>query len=844
VETDQVDLTPGGANNANNLPIDPTIQKVFSFYPVPASSGDGIDGTAFFPSSSRQDSYETVAKIDHKINSKHSFSGRYGYDHFFDPNPFHADILPNNVGGVNEKGIQQGVAANLTSMLTPTLVNNFVFGWNKNYNNFGCTGLSALDSVGPANQFGIGYGYYFAAPFQNFDCDALVANGQWRKTGTTSYGDNITWVRGNHTLKFGADFRNIGEQGPDSFFSRRELTMETFASPSFPVTLINQTANDSCFNPNFADCTLDNAASAFYGFVGGDFAAEFFNKNQALQSSDNKLFRQHEYDWYGQDSWKVRRNLTLNLGLRYQLDGVPYEQSGNLSNLLSALPIQNFNSLQPGQPVTLSLVGPGTGNMLYKQDYSNFEPRVGVSWDPFGDGKTSVRAAFGIFHDRVFGNLFGNARGNPPFEQFYNQNPFNTLSLSFPDDFFFPGSGPLPTVIPTLPVTPAIADGSHLNPVIFNTHFRNTASNNWNFGIQRELPSNTVVDLAYVASEGHFIPRQIDGNPPNPALVNELLQICSNPNDPRNTTGCTTNNVSGIQLYEGADVFGSLPFNAVLNNAMVQPFYQVSVANSIYNSLQLKVTHRMSHGLQIQGSYTWAHGIDNGEDPLVPGSSGNRTFPRNSLNLAQDRGNSDYDIRHIAVFNYIWEVPFGKGKGFLNSGVIGKILEGWQFSGITTVQTGHPFEVRGSVDSQRTGISAWAYQVGNPFGPLTPTATCTGQESSAGKAFFSNPCAFAEPVIGGGPSNVGRNQFYGPGLVNSDLVWSKNTKITERVSAQLRVEGYNIFNHPHFTSPGADLAGIGNLLNSGLFGIITSTVSQPDGTTSARQLQVALKVTF
>ena len=169
---------------------------------------------------------------------------------------------------------------------------------------------------------------------------------------------------------------------------------------------------------------------------------------------------------------------------------------------------------------------------------------------------------------------------------------------------------------------------------------------------------------------------------------------------------------------------------------MVQPFYQVSVANSIYNSLQLKVTHRLSHGLQLQGAYTWAHAIDDGVDPLVP-AAGNRTFPRNSRDLGQDRGNSDNDVRHVAVISYIWEVPLGRGKGYLNNGIAGKVFEGMQFSGITTLQTGHPFEIRSSTDSQRTGISAWGDLVGIHMRrhPIQPASRIVLRESHTSATF-------------------------------------------------------------------------------------------------------------
>jgi Carboxypeptidase regulatory-like domain len=836
--TDPTNCPGTGNNNAACLPLDPTMQKIFALYPNPRSSSDGLTGTAFFPSASRTNTYNPVVKIDHQFTSKESLSMRYAYNHSFDPNPFHDDTLPGNINGVSSKAIVQGASANLTSTLKPTVINNFSFGWNHLYDKFGCDGTNILDSVNPLDQFGNGRDYNMD-PFTSFGCTNLVSDGQWRKTGTTSYGDNITWVHGNHTVKAGGDFRNVAEQGLNAFFSRRQVGLDSFRA--FGASVINPPANDSV--------ALEDAASALYGFVTNDFAGEFFNKSQARQGTDDKHFRQHEYDWYGQDTWKVRRNLTLSLGLRYQLDGVPYEEGANFSNLLT----------DPSSfPVVFTTVGPGTGQSLYKQDYSNIEPRVGFSWDPFGDGKTAVRGAFGIFHDRVFGNLFGNARGNPPFEQDYQNFPFETVNNAF-------GSGAFPVSAPPTSPSPTVLDFDPFKigvgaiaPVVFDTHFRNAASNNWNFGIQRELPGNNVIDVAYVASEGHHIPRQRDGNPPDPALVQQLVAFCSTPGNSFDNKfteaflggpgSCSPRDVSSTNLYIGEQI-AALPFNAVAHNALFQPFYQVSVANSIYNSLQAKFTHRFNHGLQAQASYTWAHGIDDGADPLAP-AAGNRTFPRNSRNLSQDRGNSDYDIRHVAVINYIWEMPIGRGKQFLSSGVAGKVFEGMQLSGITTVQTGHPFEIRSTHDSQRTGISAWGDLTGqDPF--AAPADPSCAPDPSSGKPFFKNgfstqgaTCAFAQPAIGSGPGNIGRNQFYGPGLVSFDMEFAKKAKLTEKIGLEFKVEGYNIFNHPHFTNPGADPANAGNLLPSGLFGVITSTVIRSDGTTSARQLQAALKLSF
>jgi hypothetical protein len=322
---------------------------------------------------------------------------------------------------------------------------------------------------------------------------------------------------------------------------------------------------------------------------------------------------------------------------------------------------------------------------MYNPDYSDIEPRVGFSWDPRRNGKTAVRAAFGIFHDRIFGNIFGNARGNPPFQDTYNHFPVNSVNQALPVGSDYNGAtcpgcvGAVPAVLsdsqcnaafggPCFSFSPAVPDGTQLTTAIpLDVHLRNPTSNNWNFGIQQELPGNNAFDISYVGAMGVHVWGNRDGNPPVPALVQQLVTICSNPNDPRNTTGCVASDVSGAALYG----LGNLPFPAVNNNALFQPAYQQTVFNSIYHGLQTKFTHRLSHGLQLQAAYTWSHAIDNSVDALAP-AVGDVSFPRNSLNLDQSRGNSDYDTRHVGVINYVWELPLGRGQAYANNGVLGK----------------------------------------------------------------------------------------------------------------------------------------------------------------------------
>jgi hypothetical protein len=813
--TAPIDLSQGSSQNAFNLPEDPTAKKILDLLPLPTlSNGDGYSGQLFYPSSDAQNSYQTVLKIDHHINDKHVLSLRLGYDHYQDPNAGHFDILPGNVGAQDEKAISKALAANLVSTLSASLINNFNFGFNHIFAGFKCSGLSELNGVSPLDKFGRGRDY-LTDPYTGFGCLSMASDIQFRNTGTTSYADDLTWVRGSHTLKFGADFRTIGESGPDGFFSRRQVTMTPGLSFGFPMLNLDPSLG---FDP-----FVNDAAALYYGFVVGDLNAEFFSKGGSQRISlDDRHFRQHEYSFFAQDAWKVRRNLTLSLGLRYQFNGVPFEEQANFSNLLT----------DPSSfPVVFSVVGPGTGKMIYNNDYSGIEPRIGFSYDPKGDGKTAIRGAFGIFHDRVFGNLFGNARGNPPFEQDWSQQPFDTLA----------GGGALVAIgggVFQAPVAPdttpsaTVLDGAQLSPVIFDTHFRNSASNSWNFGIQRDLGSSTVLDVSYVGSKGTHIYRVMDGNPPDPTLAAELVAYCS---DPNNAFGCTPADVTKGNLYTGADN-GFLPFNAIAHNALVEPSYLRSISSSIYHSFQAKITRRFARGLQVQGSYTWAHAIDDAGDPLVA-AAGNRTFPRNSRALYQERGNSDNDIRHIGVINYVWEMPFGRGKSHLASGAIGRILEGFQVSGITALQTGHAFDMYSITDSQRTGLSNRPDLVGDPFAPGANTGT-TGV-----KVFFTNPDAFAESPYGRA-GNLGRNHFYGPGYVNFDMAAAKKMKFGERVGVETRFECFNIFNHPEFSTPGSDPSALGNRTQSGLTGLILSTLTREDGTTSARQMQVAVKVTF
>jgi len=256
-----------------------------------------------------------------------------------------------------------------------------------------------------------------------------------------------------------------------------------------------------------------------------------------------------------------------------------------------------------------------------------------------------------------------------------------------------------------------------------------------------------------------------------------------------------------------------------------------SIGNATYNGLQTVFTKQMSKGIQFQAAYTWSHTIDDAPDPL-DATFGNRNIARNSFNLHEERGSSDYDVRHRLVLNYMLELPFGPGHTHLVHGLGAHILGGWELNGISTFQSGRPFDMFSSRDSEHTALSSRPDLVGNPSIPAGSPKTQTGPPVSA---FAPAPYGF--------PGSVGRNTFTGPTYYNTDVDLVKRFAITERINLQFRAEFYNIFNQLQLEQPGTGSSG--NVIEDpGTFGQSLSELTRADGTTAARQIQLALKLVF
>jgi hypothetical protein len=800
-----INLTsPSSPNNALGLPINPTMQSLLNLYPNPNGPAvDSIRGVYYFPTPIPTNNANVTFKVDQHLSDKYTLSARYIYNGNYTGDSLD-EVLPGIGGLVTEVQSHNG-AVTFTAAFTPKLVDEFRFGVNRNDALFSCEGQNKIDQFSTPDAFGFGTDYSFETSsniptISNLGCTVLGdSNSQYRRYGTWFLADSLTYVSGRHTIKFGGEFRYVFENGYDAFGSRPVTDFTAFGN--FGINVVNCPV--SCSNPS--DETMQTMAAALLGVPGIQSQSQFFNASGNRTATDYRLLDQHEYGAYVQDAWKVRNNLTLQLGMRYEFYGVPFERNGNLSNVLD-------QQADDQAPITFQTVGPGTGRQMYKDEYLDFEPRLGLAWDPFKDGKTSFRMGYGIFHDRIFGNLTGNLRGDPPFE--------GTVE-NFPNANFASGAGPLVTLgqLPppaTLPAPSAtVPAGSYLSATILDPNLKTPYTQSWNVGIQRDLGHSMVLEVNYVGSSSHRLLRSVDGNPPLPWLVAAAQ-----------ANGTLSPTISGGELR----ILPLLGLPQVTGNtAFDEPIEIKSIGNSTYNGLQAMFHKRFSSGIDFQASYTWSHAIDDSNDPIdAPG--GDRNIARDSFDLHEDRGSSDYDLRHRLIVNWVYEFPIGPGHTHLNSGFAAHALGGWELAGLSTFQSGHPFDIFSSLDSQYTGLTNRPDLVGNPAIPAGAPRNETGPPITA---FAVQPYGY--------PGSLGRNTFTGPTLFNTDVTLLKNTRLSERFRLQFRAEVYNIFNRIQFDVVQA--AG-DTLSNPASFGLSTNTLVQPDGTTSARQIQLALKLIF
>jgi hypothetical protein len=756
--------------------------------------------------------------VDYQLGTNTRIAVRYGFNRGEFPGAGGAETFPGFGDSLDSIQKSSLFALNVTTIITPNLVNEFRFGVNRVNAPFFGEGdgpvSSKLDdtvrNVLSANGVPMNFGPFGGRNGQGLNLifsgitSPTVFDTQRRFTGTSTFADNVSYVRKNHSFKMGFETRYVYSNSDTNFGRSEALQFSLPTTFGFPI-LVDNNGNDV---PTVGQGgTFNNFAGALYGLVAFQFQTQFFNNNAERTDSNFRGFRVREADMFFQDTWRVRPNITINYGVRYEYKGVPFEVNGLLSSLVD----QDPSGFTPAGGFLFSLIGknsPNPQNQLYDDDYNNFAPRFGFAWDPFKDGKTSIRGGYGVFYDRVFGNIATNARGNLPFEfQFLNIPALG----NFPDDAFLENIPRPPTVATRFnafdddefaPVIFPISGKKGNNP--FQREFRNSYSQNFNFGIQRELMRGLLLEADYVGAKGTKLLNLVDGNLTNVARKN----LITGSNAPVSTS--LRNNY----------------LNGSLNTAFNIAFLQLGNGFSTYHAFTLRVTKTLTNERfgtgQIQGAYTFSHSIDNAEDPLAPTTS-NRSLPRDSSGFAggfqAERGDSGNDTRNRFVMNFIYDFPFKSENKVVNT-----LIGNFSMSGIFQAQSGNPFAVfYNGLDTAGTGISARGrFANGGPAFTNDPNANPRLQTGPLASQF----ALASASLLDGQPGNVPRGAFRGPGFNVFDFSVKKRLIYKEKNTFVLSADFFNLFNHTNLGLPNTTLGTnlFGQSLTSGRPRIIQLSV--------------------
>jgi hypothetical protein len=503
--------------------------------------------------------------------------------------------------------------------------------------------------------------------------------------------------------------------------------------------------------------------------------------------------------WYVQDAIKIRPNLTVQVGLRHEFTTGWNEVAGRAANYVTG---------SNGVLLTDTRVG----DSAFTENHATrlFSPRIGLAWDPFRNGKTAIRAGFGTYYTLLDALSFHLSQ-IPPYNGVVS---FSNVSL--------------PSILPILPnrpLQPSCIGGPGVPagctifaPVGVQPDARTPAVQEWNFSVEQELSPNLAVRLAYVGSFGYHSLLSIDPN-------SIPAQICSNPN------GCVSGGVLAAaargQVAQGQQF---IPVGTRPNPNLGGGFFWYTEGNSSYNALQVDVTRRLSQGWQLRANYTWSKNLDMNSGLTIAQAVNQPQLVMDRNDLRRDWGPSALNVTHQSSISGAYELPFGRGKRWLNSlsGVRDKLISGWQWNGIVTLLSGFPFTPLAG--SNRSGD-------GNVRNPDRPSVN----PSFSGPVVLENPNRWFDPnafvlPTPGTWGNLGRGVFSGPGLASLDLSLFKTTTLSERTALQFRVEGFNLLNRSNFGAPSANVFTAGSI--SPTAGLITTTA------TTSRQIQFGLKLIF
>ncbi|MGA2813821.1 MAG: TonB-dependent receptor [Candidatus Acidiferrum sp.] len=814
--------------------VDPTkINAVSQKYIAAGFLPTDPSGQATYQGASTSNNNELSIKIDYSISDKDKLTATIGGFRNPQLNPFQFSTVP----GFSDTGFINNYFLNgeYTRTISSNLVNEFrAYTQRANYLNDQPVGKlpTAADlgigthpdnPTGPPNLYfdnGLQVGYSEQGPTSEIN-------------NTFGFSDTVTWIRGHHTWKFGGGLS--GYQ--------------------------NNTIYDYYVNGEFdfyaGGAGTDNSLADFILGI----PSQYFQYPAAPSN-----IRSKSTYGFAQDEWRLTKNFTLNLGVRYEYSTPKLDTQGRTYSIIPGLQSQRF----PDSPVGLVYPGdPGAPRGTNFPDKNDWAPRIGFAWNPGGKDKTSLRGGFGIFYDILKGEDNLQFNGQPPF--------FSSAGLTFPSvgpgqvgdvPYFtdpFDSAGvpdPFPSTPPTKSLNFAAAGFLPINAAgavyFVDPHLRTPYTYQYNLSLQHEIFKNTVLEISYVGSSSHGLTGLQDVNPFVLGTTDRILNLTPGNSSCQDEDGQST---SGVTDPNQLCSFGSAP-----------EFKNVSKAS--YNSLQASLTRQISDSFlgrtYFTLAYTFAHSIDN-----VSGfRERNSSVPSYEDNLF--RASSDQDVRHRITFSGGWDLPFERAW---SSGPR-RLTEGWSVFPIVTWHTGFPYDVFANLGDR------FVYNAEGPSGagdPANVHANVVGSTASLNPrqaqdfgsglgAYWINPNSFSnaqcpaladvdptQPACVPGPDmlpanyqvvadpslatygTLPRNFLRGPGYINFDFEVSKTTSITERLKLEFRAEFFNIFNHANFQNPDTNI-------NSSQFGQITTTGVGVQGTSTydpqPRIIQLALRLSF
>lgn len=801
--------------------IDPVALKLLNLKGNQFGSSDGgylIPSVAGTPGSTGRFNYSRAGKYnddqfttnyDKELGGKDKLAVRFFFSNFESVLPFGAGGLQASFGGsISPSDLNfpydlpvKNRFLNITETHTfsPAWVNEFRFGFVNINNQDINTPIVTTDQLGidrPNNNVD-DLIYKFTFNSSGFQIGPTPGANQTQDQNNIILLNTTSWSNGKHLVRFGGEFDRV------------------MLDKDFPQVFNGQLF----FSPGTAGAPCTLGCSDFQQFLVGAPAFTYGGSgvsNHEYRIADSALF--------AQDDYKVSRDLTLNLGVRWEFNGAVTDNLCHIGNVIPSLAVAGQNPFT--YPTCVNnlnvpgLMGTRSSTTLNNSYASNWGPRAGFAYNLFGKSSTAIRGGYGIYYVREDVGAVDQLSFVTPFLPITSAagspGTMGTIfATSIPkggviDPAYVPVYSQLQGFVnangaPTRDTTQTpVYSGNSENYLGLEvpTHYVNPSTQQWNFTLQQSLGSGWVLEVGYVGTKGTHLRETRDANQAIDARSNPVT-LTATDGSTYTITQNTLANVNARAPYPGLGVSGFQIF--------------ADDANSTYNSLQTTVSHRFSHGLHFQAAYTFSKAIDE----TSTGNTSLNSAVNNQTSLQDSRGPADFDRTNRLSVNYTWELPLFRQA----TGVTHALLGGWYISGITTIQSGAPFTVLDSAAASAYGLLG----TGTPTTPnlvlgVNPL-TQGSVESRLGDYVNINaftPAAAIGPDGSTGFGNLGRNTFRGPFQQNWDFSAGKSFAITERQALRITADFFNLFNHPNFANPAfLDIESPSN------FGQITSTVGTP-----------------